>query len=77
MPSTRIDSADVLELVEILGLLRGWFTRDRETLDRSLVAFIGSPRYDLADLLRDLDRFRFLLGDDAEDDLFGPGLDQG
>jgi hypothetical protein len=77
MPSTRIDSADVLELVEILGLLRGWFTRDRETLDRSLVAFIGSPGYDLADLLRDLDRFRFLLGDDAEDDLFGPGLDQG
>jgi hypothetical protein len=77
MPSTRIDSADVLELVEILGLLRGWFTRDRETLDRSLVALIGSPGYDLADLLRDLDRFRFLLGDDAEDDLFGPGLDQG
>lgn len=77
MPSTRIDTADVLELVEILGLLRGWFTRDRETLDRSLVAFIGSPGYDLADLLRDLDRFRFLLGDDAEDDLFGPGLDQG
>ena len=75
MPSTRIDTTDLVEFVEILGLLRDWFTRDPAPLDRSLVAFVGSPGYDLEALVADLDRF--LLGDDAEDDLFGPGTAQG
>jgi hypothetical protein len=72
MPQTSLDTADAIELAELLQLLAGWLAADPATLAPSLLAWIGHPAYGLDTLRADLDRFTFLLGGSDGDHLFGP-----
>jgi hypothetical protein len=68
----RLEGSDGAELVELLGFVRDWLGGpDSEALAISLARFVGSEGYDLVQLRADLVRFRFLLGGDDGDLLFG------
>jgi hypothetical protein len=71
VPSTCIDTADAIELAEILQLIARWLAADPERLAASLLAFIGHPAYGPDALRADLDRFAFLLGGNDGEHLFG------
>jgi hypothetical protein len=71
MPRTCIDTADAIELAEILQLIAGWLAADPERLTASLLAYIGHPAYGPDDLRADLDRFTFLLGGNDGEFLLG------
>lgn len=62
MPVTGLDTADVVELAELLQFLRDWLESDRDGLAASLIRFTGSRAYGSMALHDDLARFRFLLG---------------
>jgi hypothetical protein len=68
MPAMGIDTADAIELAELLAFIGDWLTADPDRLSQSLLAYIDHPGYGLEALHSDLDRFAFLLvGDDSED----------
>jgi hypothetical protein len=71
MPRTCIDTADAIELAEILQLIARWLTADPERLAASLLDFIGHPAYGPDALRADLDRFAFLLGGNDGEFLLG------
>jgi hypothetical protein len=71
MPRTCIDTADAIELAEILQLITGWLAADPEHLTASLLAYIGHPAYGPDALRSDLDRFTFLLGGNDGEFLLG------
>ena len=71
MPRTCIDTADAIELAEILQLITGRLAADPTTHAPSLLAYIGYPAYDLDALRADLDRFTFLLGGNDGEFLLG------
>ena len=75
MPQTRIDTADAIELAEILQLIAGWLAADPATLTPSFLAHIGHPAYGLDALRADLDRFTFLLGGNDGEFLLGEDPD--
>jgi hypothetical protein len=72
MPAISLDTADAIELAEILQFLAGWLAADPARLSPSLLAYVGHPAYGLDTLRADLDRFTFLLGGSDGEDLFGP-----
>jgi hypothetical protein len=61
MPTTRLDTADAVELTELLQGVKEWLTADNEA-KASFARFVGSPGYDAADLCTDIERFSFMLG---------------
>jgi hypothetical protein len=71
MPRTCIDTADAIELAEILQLIARWLTADPERLAASLLDFIGHPAYGPDALRADLDRLAFLLGGNDGEFLLG------
>jgi hypothetical protein len=73
MPAISLDTADAIELAELLQLLDNWLQSDPGNLAASLGRFIGSPAYGPAELRDDFARFRFLLGITDGEGLFSPG----
>jgi hypothetical protein len=71
VPRTTLETADAIELAQLLQLLAGWLAADPATLSPSLLAYIGHPAYGLNTLRNDLDRFTFLLGGSDGEELFG------
>jgi hypothetical protein len=71
MPSISLDSADAIELAELLQFLTGWLAGDPSRLGASLLAFVGHPAYGTQQLQDDLHRFAFLLGGNDGEPLFG------
>jgi hypothetical protein len=71
MPSISLDSADAIELAELLQFLADWLSGDPYRLGASLLAFIGHPAYGTQQLQDDLHRFAFLLGGNDGEPLFG------
>jgi hypothetical protein len=69
MPTTRLDTADAIELTELLQFVKEWLTTDDKARD-SFARFVGSPGYDAADLCTDIDRLSFLLGGNDGEHLF-------
>jgi hypothetical protein len=61
MPAIPLDTADAIELTEILQFVKEWLTTDSEAR-ASFARFVGTPGYDAADLCADIDRLSFLLG---------------
>jgi hypothetical protein len=61
MPTTRLDTADAVELTELLQFLKEWLTNDNEA-EASFARFVASPGCDAAGLCTDIERFSFLLG---------------
>ena len=72
MPSMPIDTADAIELAELLQFLRDWLESDHENLAPSLARFAGSPAYGPGSLRDDFARFRFLLGATDGEGMSGP-----
>ena len=72
MPRTGLDSADAIELAELLQFLTSWLDSDPSRLAASLLAFTGHPAYGTRQLQNDLHRFTFLLGGNDGEPLFGP-----
>jgi hypothetical protein len=61
MPTTRLDTADAIELTELLQFVKEWLTSDNEA-KASFARFVGNPCYNAAGLCADIERFSFLLG---------------
>jgi hypothetical protein len=61
MPAIPLDTADAIELTEILQFVKEWLTTDSEAR-ASFARFVGTPGYDAAGLCADTDRLSFLLG---------------
>jgi hypothetical protein len=61
MPAIPLDTADAIELTEILQFVKEWLTTDSEAR-ASFARFVGTPGYDAAGLCADIDRLSFLLG---------------
>lgn len=61
MPTTRLDTADAIELTEFLQFVKEWLTADNEAR-ASFARFVASPGYDAAGLCTDIERLSFLLG---------------
>lgn len=72
MSEVNLAMEDAAELAEMLGFLNHWLSSDRERLSASLLNFVGHPAFSIDDLQEDLARFTFVLGGDAEDELFPP-----
>ena len=75
MTGIRIDTADAVELAELLQFLAGWIASDPARLESSLLAYAGHPAYGTTHLQQDLHRFTFLLGGNDGEPLFGHGQD--
>ncbi|MEO9220349.1 MAG: hypothetical protein ABI251_00975 [Mycobacteriaceae bacterium] len=71
MPVTTLDTSDAIELTEMLQFLADWLAADPEHLDASLTRFVGHPAHSARQLRANLHRFRFLLGGDDGEQLFG------
>lgn len=71
MPRTCIDTADAVELAELLEFIARWLATDPATLAPSFCTYIGHPAYGLNELRADLNRFTFLLGGNDGEFLFG------
>jgi hypothetical protein len=71
MPRTCIDTADAIELAELLQVITEWLTIHQATLTPSFLAYTGHPAYDLDALRNDLNRFAFLLGGNNGEYLLG------
>jgi hypothetical protein len=63
---------DAVELTELLQFINTWLANDPDQLNPSLHRYVGTPSYDISKLRTTLARFVFLLGGDAEGDLFQP-----
>ncbi|MFI5068098.1 MAG: hypothetical protein ACHP9Z_29525 [Streptosporangiales bacterium] len=74
-PITSLDTADAIELAELLQFITHWLSAGDEQLSRSLADFVGHPAYGIGALQNDLRRFTFLLGADDGEDLFTSGED--
>lgn len=74
MPSTSLDTADAIELAELLQFIIDWLGSDRQ-LRCSLAGFTGHPAYGTDELQHDLRRFTFLLGGDDGEPLFHANRD--
>jgi hypothetical protein len=61
MPTTRLDTADAVELAELLQFVKEWLTTDNDAR-ASFARFVGTPGYDATGLCADIDRLSFLLG---------------
>lgn len=61
MPTIRLDTADAIELTELLQFVKEWLTTDNKA-KASFAQFVGSHSCDAADLCTDIERFSFLLG---------------
>jgi hypothetical protein len=61
MPTTQLDTADAVELAELLQFVKEWLTTDNDAR-ASFAKFVGTPGYDAAGLCADIDRLSFLLG---------------
>lgn len=61
MPAIPLDTADAIELTELLQFVREWLTTDNDAR-ASFARLVGTPGYDAADLCADIDRLSFLLG---------------
>lgn len=59
MPSTSLDTADAIELAELLQFLDDWLATDPGQLGASLARFTGSQAYGIQVLRDDLARFTF------------------
>jgi len=73
MPAISLDTADAIELAELLQFITGWLAADPATLSPSLRAYVGDPAYGMHDLRRDLNRFAILLSGNNGEHLPGPG----
>ena len=73
MPAVSLDTADTIELAELLQFLAGWLAADLAALSPSLLAYVGHPAYGLDALRCDLDRFAFLLGGNDGEHFLEPG----
>ncbi|MEU7838361.1 MULTISPECIES: hypothetical protein [unclassified Nonomuraea] len=71
MLAISLDTADAIELAELLAFIGDWLTADPDRLSQSLLAYIGHPDYGLEALHSDLDRFAFLLAGDDGENVFG------
>jgi hypothetical protein len=67
-----LDTADAVELAELLEFLADWLESDRANLTASLARFVGSPDYGPDTLRSDFARFRFLLGVTDGEGVFTP-----
>jgi hypothetical protein len=76
MPITSLDTADAIELAELLQFITHWLGTDDGQLRRSFAGFVGHPAYGIDALQNDLRRFTFLLGGDDGEDLFADGEDR-
>jgi hypothetical protein len=72
MPAISLDTADAIELAELLRFIDGWLAADPARLSPSLLNYVGDPAYAMDDLRYDLDRFAFLLGGNDGGHLLGP-----
>jgi hypothetical protein len=72
MPEVRLNTADAIELAEMLQFLSQWLAQDPGRLGASLTEFTGHPAYGPGELRSDLERFAFLLGGSDGEPLFGP-----
>jgi hypothetical protein len=70
MPSMSLDTADAIELAELLQFIVGWLAAEPATLTASLLAYVGHPASGPRTLRADLDRFAFLLGGNDGEPLF-------
>ena len=70
MPGTSLDTADAVELAELLQFLDDWLATDHDQLSASLARVVGSQAYDVETLRVDLVRFTFLLGGNDGEHLF-------
>jgi hypothetical protein len=61
MPTIRLDTADAIELTELLQFVKEWLISDNEA-KASFAQFVGSPGYDAAGRCTGIERFSFLLG---------------
>jgi hypothetical protein len=61
MPPIRLDTADAIELTELLQFVKERLTTDNKA-KASFAQFVGSPGYDAADLCTGIERLIFLLG---------------
>jgi hypothetical protein len=73
MPAISLDTADAIELAELLQFIADWLAADPASLSPSLLAYVGHPAYGLDALRCDLDHFAFLLGGNDGENLLGPG----
>jgi hypothetical protein len=73
MPSVSLDTADAIELGELLHFIDDWLQSGRARLTASLARFVGSPAYDPDALREDFARFRFPVGITDGDGIFSPG----
>lgn len=67
-----MDTADEIELAELLQFLGDWMKSDHDYLAASLTRFTGSPAYGPVELRGDFARFRFLLGVTDGEGVFTP-----
>jgi hypothetical protein len=74
VPSTSLDTADAVELAELLQFITDWLGSDRHRR-RSFAGFVGHPAYGIDELQHDLRRFTFLLGADDGESLFRANWD--
>jgi hypothetical protein len=72
MPAISLDTADAIELAELLQFIDGWLQSDRGNLTASLARFVGSTAYGPDSLRDDFARFRFLLGVTDGEGVFVP-----
>lgn len=70
MPSTSLDTADAVELAELLQFPDDWLMTGHDQLSASLAHFVGSQAYSVETLRDDLARFAFLLGGNDGEHLF-------
>jgi hypothetical protein len=73
MPSISLDTADAIELAELLQVLDDRLAAGHDQLGASLARFAGSEAYGVDALRGDLARFTFLLGGNAGEQFFSPG----
>ncbi len=70
--SISLDSADAVELAELLQFLDDWLATGHAPLNESLARFVGCEAYGVGSLRDDLARFTFLLGGSDGEGLFSP-----
>jgi hypothetical protein len=73
MPSISLDTADAIELAELLQFLDDRLAAGHDQLGASLARSAGSEAYGVDALRGDLARFTFLLGGNAGEQFFSPG----
>lgn len=70
--SISLDSADAVELAELLQFLDDWLATSSGPVNQSLTRFVGCEAYGVGTLGDDIARFIFLLGESDGEGLFSP-----